>query len=137
MFRYGAFALAIAAALLITACTGDTPPESHTPVPSPTQTTERLEEIPSRAEMESGERTLAEAVFVQLANEHLTTGISEDRLVAAADAACDAMDRGDSLQSVLIIIAGLLPELTTTDQVANIGGAASGTICPEHTDYVS
>lgn len=94
------------------------------------------EALPSRAEMDEATRILAEAVFLQtLREEPGLAAVSDDVLVAAGDAGCDAMDRGDSLQSVLIVVAAMATGASDTDSIAILTGVASGVLCPEHADY--
>lgn len=134
--RLGPAALAIAAIMALAGCSvqsGDTEPESA-PSPSPSPVSD--DALPDRADMDQATRIIAEAVFKNLVSESLgaDTGASAV-LVAAGDGACDAMDRGDSVRSVLIVVAGMMPTLKEIDDAATIAGAASGTLCPEHTDY--
>lgn len=71
--------------------------------------------------MSALERNVAESVFLpSVATEMGLTGIAADRLIAAGDAACDSMDRGDSSRDVYIVVAGLLPELTEIEQPVGI-----------------
>lgn len=87
--------------------------------------------------MEDWERILAEGVFIDLVRDFGGFDAYEDAaLIQAGDAACDAMDRGDSFQSVLIVAAGLLPAADSTDAIAALAGSATGTLCPEHQDYL-
>lgn len=89
--------------------------------------------VPARADQDKGTRILAEAYYEQGVREIAPLpGTTSDELVAAGDAMCDAWDRGDSLQSVLIVGASLLPEVETPDDMALIAGTAAGILCPEH-----
>lgn len=86
--------------------------------------------------MDEVTRIMAAGTFVRLlAGEPGLGAVSDDEKTAAGDAMCDAMDRGDSFQSVLIVGAGMLPAAETTDAVAAVLGVAAGTLCPEHAGY--
>lgn len=87
--------------------------------------------------MDEATRVLAEAVFLQsLREEPGLAAVTDDALVAAGDAGCDAMDRGDSFQSVLIVVAAMATGASDTDSIAILTGTAGGVLCPEHADYV-
>ena len=91
---------------------------------------------PARAEMDAGTLILARAVYVRLLRkEAALTRVSGENLLAAGNAACDAMDRGDSFRSVLIVAGSLATGATTTESIAALVGTASGTLCPEHAHY--
>ena len=80
---------------------------------------------------------LANATFLDLlAGEPGLSAVADADAIAAGAAMCDAMDRGDSLQAVLIAGAGMAPAAGSPEDVAAIAGAASGTLCPEHASYV-
>lgn len=144
MNRSVAFAAAAAVCLLVGACTpGDTAdttePAATAEPATPTETKAAptaeatAPAVPARADQDRGTRILAEAYYEQGVRDIAALpGTTGDELVAAGDAMCDAWDRGDSLQSVLIVGAALLPEVETTDDLALIAGTAAGILCPEH-----
>ena len=114
--------------------------DAATKTPESTITAEPAESlpaaVPSRAEMSALERNVAESVFLSsVATEVGLTGIADDRLVAAGDAACDSMDRGDSSRAAYIVVAGLLPELTEIEQPVGITVMAQSVLCAEHSNY--
>ena len=89
--------------------------------------------------MESWEVILAEGVFIDTVRDDPPEdlgGIDDAALITAGNTACNAMDNGAELRQVLISIAAVMPELENTDTVAVLGGAATGTLCPEHLDYL-
>ena len=86
--------------------------------------------------MDAGTLILAKAFYVgSLRKEAALAGVSDENLLAAGNAACDAMDRGDSFRSVLIVAAALATGATTIESIATLAGVASGTLCPEHSQY--
>ncbi|RJT87244.1 hypothetical protein D6T64_15990 [Cryobacterium melibiosiphilum] len=92
--------------------------------------------IPARAEMTALERGTAESVFLSsVATEVSIPDIAEERLIAAGDAACDSMDRGDSSRAAYIVVAGLLPELSELEQPIGITVMAKTLLCSEHAEY--
>jgi deoxycytidylate deaminase len=141
-------AVVVLAGLVVTSgCTGAEDssgevPTTEAPSSKPVESQEATaaedagDELPTRADMTAAERTLAEAYFLVSVREAPGTEMYEDSAVlAAGDAACDSMDRGDSFQSMLIVTAGMVPDLATTEAVASIAGSAAGTLCPEHAGY--
>lgn len=59
---------------------------------------------------------------------------TDDELVAAGHAACDAMDA--DLDSVVVLTAASVGQ-GGIDEAAVVAGAAGGTLCPEHADYLA
>lgn len=114
-----------------------TPEAEATPTPTPTPTsTMRLTTngAPYRADMDETTRVYAEAEFINAVNTHIpeTASFTDASLLGAGSAFCDSMDRGDSLQAGFIVVAGLLPNLPSTDAVAYLSSDASLWLCPEH-----
>ncbi|MHB1063005.1 MAG: DUF732 domain-containing protein [Georgenia sp.] len=113
--------------------TPSTEPTAAAATPSSNSTSPAASDLPPRAEQESYIRVLAEGTFIKLLRDaEVLPGTSDEDLIAAGHAGCDAFDRGDSLQSAAIIVAALLPEATTAEEVGTVLGDASGTLCPEY-----
>lgn len=106
------------------------------PAPTTESETASASGLTSRAEMEDWERAIAVGTFISSVRaDGGLDAYDDDALTGAGDAACDTMDRGDSIQSVLVTVAGLLPNADSTDVIAGLAGVAAGTLCPEHAGY--
>lgn len=144
--QVGAAGVTVASLLFsLAACTASDPappqPTSENVAPRPTAsgepsatTTGSSAELPARAEMPPGMRILAEQFFLKAIRDEITglRTIADDRLIGAADAACDSLDRGDSNRAAYIVVAALLPELTELEQPVGLTTYARSIICPEH-----
>ena len=83
--------------------------------------------------MDAFERDVAESTFLSYARSEVALPTIEDgRLIAAGNAACDSMDRGDSARAAYIVVAGLLPELTEIEQPIGVTAIATSVLCAEH-----
>ncbi|GAB3605324.1 hypothetical protein GCM10027413_07330 [Conyzicola nivalis] len=137
--RTHAAAVALLAVVLLSGCAAAEPEAIATPSPTAAEE-EPVEEaeyqLPTRAAMDDFTRSVAEAEYLAGVKESVpSVDYSDEVLINAGDATCDTMDRGDSMESVFMVLAGYLPDLPDLESVALIGGAASGTLCPEHVGY--
>jgi len=136
-----AAAVALLALVLLTGCAAAAPEVVDSPAPAVVEETPEPEaeyELPARAEMDEFTRSVAKAYYLDGVKEAVPGVVySDEALIEAGDATCDTMDRGDSMESVFMVLAGFLPDLPDLESVAMIGGMASGTLCPEHAGYAS
>lgn len=113
--------------------TTETAPESQPPSEPDADPVEPEGDLPSRDEMEPWERTYAEAFYVNRIREQDIGQLhTDDELIAAGDAACDALDGGKPIRGVLVDVAEATPRLENVDATAVLAGAAAGILCPEH-----
>ena len=110
-------------------------PLQDTGSPAPEDTTDTRAR--SRALMDSEAREGAETQFLEfLDSEAPVASFSDAQQVKAGNAACDAMDRNESVRSVISATEALLQ-----DPPQNAGfiifAFATGSLCPEHGTYLA
>ena len=110
-------------------------PKPSTTADSPGNSTGRV----SRADQTNVGKMMLQATFLQEVKSSVpqaATWATDDNLIAAGYAACDAVDAGENSISMAALSAAKVPAFAEDiNSIWSLIGSAFTTLCPEHSDY--